>query len=113
MSVIVEADKIPSNREKPITWTRRAKVYIIFILQSLLPASLLGFIFLLVARSPSLLGLVAMFATVVLLRRHSSTFWRESFKTIGMLTQLFVLVTYTMDFFTYLIADRYSWFVIQ
>lgn len=43
------------------------RVYTIFILYTILPVGLLGVIFLLVAKSPSLLGLIAMFATVIIL----------------------------------------------
>ena len=46
------------------------KVYIVFVLYSLLPVGLLGVIFLLVAVNPSLLGLIAMFATVIILSKH-------------------------------------------
>ncbi len=31
----------------------------------------------------------------------------ESYVTIGMLTQIFVLVTYALDYFIYFAADRY------
>ena len=88
------------------TWGQ-IKVYTIFILHFLLPVGLLGVIFLLVARSPSLLGLISMFATVIILHRHQGTFWMESYMTIGLLTQVFVLATYVLDYLLYLAADRF------
>ena len=69
--------------------------------------SLLGVIFLLVAQSPSFLGLIAMFATVIILSMHQKVFWKESYKTIGTFTMIFVAVTYTLDFIIYVANDRY------
>ena len=83
------------------------RVYTVFILYSILPVGLLGVIFLLVARSPSLMGLFAMFATVIILHYHKNSFWMESYLTIGMITQIFVLVTYVLDYFIYFAADRF------
>ena len=65
----------------------------------------------LVAYKPSLLGLVAMFATVIILSMHQQTFWGESYKKIGIFTQLFILITYSLDFFIFVAADRYPWFM--
>ena len=111
MEIIVEADQIITNRAEPMTIGAQLKVYIVFVLYSLLPVGLLGVIFLLVAVNPSLLGLIAMFATVIILSKHQSTFWGESYKNIGIFTQIFVLVTYSLDFFIFVAADRYPWFV--
>ena len=105
--IIVESDQIETNREKPRTAWGQFKVYTVFALHSLLPISLLGVIFLLVARSPSLLGLIAMFATVIILHRQQASFWMESYKTIGILTQIFVLVTYLLDYFLYFAVSQF------
>ena len=59
-----------SNRTKKISVAAQIKIYVVFLFYSLLPVSLLGVIFLLVAHSPSFLGLIAMFATVIILSLH-------------------------------------------
>ena len=105
--IIVEADQIHTSRERKMTGWGQIKVYTIFLLHLLLPVTLLGVIFLLVARNPSLLGLISMFATVIILDRHQGNFWMESYKTIGLLTQVFVAVTYVLDYMLYLLADKY------
>lgn len=107
MEVIADADTISMDREKKMSFCGQVMVYTTFMLYLSLPVGLLGVIFLLVAQYPSMLGLIAMFATVIILHRHASSFWNESYKVIGMLTQIFVLVTYTMDFFIYIAADQY------
>ena len=109
IDIIVEADQIRTNRTEPMSVWTQIKVYIVFALYLMLPVGLLGVIFLLVAVNPSLLGLIAMFATVIILSRHQSTFWGESYKNIGIFTQIFVLVTYSLDFFIFVAADRYPW----
>ena len=48
--IIVEADQIESIRTRPISVATEIKVYVIFFFYSLLPVSLLGVIFLLVAQ---------------------------------------------------------------
>jgi len=84
--IIVEGYTIKTNRDKVLTTWGQIRVYIIFTIYTILPVGLLGVIFLLVAYSPSLMGLIAMFATVIILQRHQSTFWMESYLTVGMLT---------------------------
>ena len=34
-------------------------------------------------------------------------FWKDSYQTIGVFVQIFVLATYTADFFFYVAADQY------
>jgi len=70
VEIIVEADQIRTNRIEPITIGDQLKIYTIYALYLLLPVGLLGVIFLLVAVNPSLLGLIAMFATVILFLKH-------------------------------------------
>lgn len=113
MEIIAESDAIKRDRTRPMSLWGQIKAYTVFTLYLLLPVGLLGVIFFLVARSPSFLGLIAMFATVIILQRQSRTFWKESYKTIGVVTQVFVLVTYSLDFFMYVAADRYPWFVAR
>ena len=107
MEIIREADMLPTKRQKAESRWEQVKIYTIFTIYSLLPVGLLGVIFFLVARSPSLMGLISMFATVIILQKHQNSFWMESYVTIGMLTQIFVLVTYALDYFIYIAADLY------
>ena len=111
--IIIEADMIKTNRTEPITIGAQIKVYTVFFLYMLLPVCLLGEIFVLVAYKASLLGLVAMFATVIILSRHQKTFWVESYQNIGTFTQIFVLITYTLDFFIYVASDRYPGLILE
>jgi len=58
---------------------------------------LLAVLFLVACVHQTLLGLVAAFTTVTLLSVHSGNFWRHSYKAIGITTQVFVFVMYSLD----------------
>jgi hypothetical protein len=46
-----------------------------------------------------------MLATIFILHKHQDSFWKQSYKSIGILTQVFVTLTYFLDFVIYLLAD--------
>lgn len=109
MDIISEVDIISQNRQKKHSMWGHCKVYVIFTLYAILPVGLLGVIFLIVAQYPSFLGLIAMFATVIILQMHAFSFWHESYKLIGLFTQFFVVGTYALDFFIFVMSDWYPW----
>ena len=97
MDILAENELTIEDRSQVLTGWGKCWTYTIYAIYSTLPVGLLAVIFWICAIVPSLLGLVAMFATLLVLKLHSSSFWKDSYKIIGMVCQVFVLFTYTLD----------------
>ena len=67
MEILAENDKANEDRTRQQTTWGVIWTYLVFALIALLPVGLLGVIFIVVATEPSLLGLIAMFTTIILL----------------------------------------------
>lgn len=105
MDILTEGEGMDIDRTRKLKPYQKTLMYFQYGAYSILPAALLGVIFLLVVHDPSFLGLVTMLTTLIILRKHSSSFWRQSSITVGILAQVFVFLIYMLDFLIFVAAE--------
>jgi len=95
----VKNDGQKLDRDHPDrTWWQKAADGLIFVTYSILPISLMFFIFLIAILKISLFGLLILLVGLILLWRSQYNYWRNSYQTIGPLALLAILLKVAFDF---------------
>jgi hypothetical protein len=106
----------PQNRLGSKVLWHNAQIYTMYILYTVLPITQLSLLGLYSFIYRSVLGALFLTSTLILLYTQQTEFWRKSYKVIGILMMLSMLVIYALQFAFFderVEVDLLSWFGVK